>query len=66
MPTLDEFVNRLTWRPLFRVDYFRNVIAGEFHQGKEYFRAHDLADAKRQAKIRSVKLGLVTDVHSAE
>jgi len=66
MPTLDAFVKRLTRRSLYRVDYFRNMIAGNFHIGKEYFRAEDITDAKRQAKIRAVPLGLVTDVHLAE
>lgn len=50
-------------RPLYRIDYFRQVIAGRAWQGKELYHAADLADAKRLGRLRAVKLGLVEDVH---
>jgi hypothetical protein len=50
-------------RTLYRVDYFRNVLAGTAWQGKELFHASSLDAAKTLGRIRAARLGLVSDVH---
>ena len=49
-------------RVLYRVDYFRGVIAGSNWTGKELYHVKDVEDAKRLARIRGTRLGLNTYV----